>query len=292
MFYENFTASSVDTKPKENENSKNTDESEKSPLLPVDRIESGKPASFFVYHGSDRPFIEAMPDEEHQTVFYADTPEVAATYPWGHFQNSLRLSAQELSEKYPDRSVVVGAKLLHTRDLESTPEGKKMISSYKLYNLNDPEVIEIDERLKKDPEFCGDSERLLSLWESEWDTYKVKKDEVVDYETGPMGSVREYLVSAKNPAVYDFENHTWGDFPDEEHPGEWLTPTRRATTKWLRERWNAWLNTFFEKGHDVILIKRIRDVGSNIDYKTADPHTVIIASPKTKIEVKAFDAKK
>ncbi len=291
MVYENFRVSE-DAKPEENRDFKNIERSEEGPLLSIDQIESGKPASFLVYHGSSRPFIEAVPDEEHKMVFYADTPEVAATYPWGLYQNSFPIAAQKLYEKYPDSSVVIGAKLLHTRDLESTPDGKKMISSHKLYNLNDPEIVKIDERLRTDNEFRADSERLLYLWESEWDSYKVKKNEVVDYENGPMGSVREYLASAKNPIVYDFQNHTWGDFPDEEHLGQWLTPTKRATTEWLRERWNAWLNAFFENGHDVVIVKNIRDVGSNIDYKAADPHTIIAASPKTKIEVKALHTPK
>ena len=257
-------------------------------LVEIDKIEQGKPASFFVYHGSDKPFVKAVPSEKFPAVFYADKPSVAATYPWGKYLNELSETANKLSD---DKDVLIGAKILLTCEINNPIlPGPKMFSSMELrdYHLKEPEVIALQERLEHDSDFRLRAERLLAAWDDIASAHYVKKDEVTNFETGPVGSVREYLVSAKNPVVFDFQGHTWGDIPDETAEGGWLMPTRRATTEQLRVYWNEWINKFFENGYDVVVIKNIRDVGSNIGSISEKPHTTVVVGPNAKVEASAM----
>ncbi|KKT74939.1 MAG: hypothetical protein UW71_C0011G0009 [Parcubacteria group bacterium GW2011_GWB1_44_7] len=261
-------------------------------LIGVDKIEQGKPASFIVYHGSDKPFVTAIPSEKFPTVFYADKPSVASTYPWGKYLNELSETANKLSD---DKDVLIGAKILLTHELNNPVlPGPKPFSSMELrdYHLKEPEVIALQERLEHDRDFRRRAERLLSAWDDISSAYYVKKEEVADFETGPLGSVREYLVSAKNPLIFDFQGHTWGDIPDETVEGGWLKPTRRATTEQLRVYWNEWLNKFFEKGYDIVVIKNIRDIGSNIGSISEKPHTTVVVGKDAKVEVAQLNYKK
>jgi len=214
------------------------------PLTEIDKIEQGKPASFFVYHGSGRPFITAVPSEKFPVVFYADSPEVAATYPWGKYLNELQKKAIELSENI---EVLIAAKILNTEAQKRNPKLEGLASpGYTLVenHFKDPIVIKVMEKLQADPEFRAQAEKVLLSWNMSWNAQTTKEKEVVEYETGPVGSVREYSISAKNPAVFDFEGHTWGDLKDEN--GEWSKPTRSATTEALRNEWGKWVDGFFK----------------------------------------------
>src|SRR3989344_581386 len=252
-------------------------------LIEVDKIEQGKPASFIVYHGSDKPFVTAIPSDKFPVVFYADKPQIAATYPWGKHLNELQQIENKLAD---DTDVLIGAKILLTHKLNNPIlPGPKPFSSMELrdYHLKDPKVIALQERLESDSDFRRRAERLLSAWEDINSAHSVTKEEVTDFETSPLGSVREYLVSTNNPAVFDFNGHTWGDLPGEKD--EWLKPTKWATTEQLREGWNEWINKFFESGHDVVVIKNIRDVGSNISSIPEKPHIMVAIGKNAKVEV-------
>jgi hypothetical protein len=259
---------------------------EELPLKSVENVIEGEPSSFIVYHGSSEPFMTAIPSQEIPVMFYADRPDVAASYPWGKHLNEF---LDELNKDKPSE-FILAYKLLLTDEVKSNPlPAKQTVFSYDYlqpYQMNEPSVAAARERLDSDPEFRLEVEKFIQLREAYYQARGAKRSEVVEFETSPIGSVKEYLVESKNPAVFDFGGRTWGDIPDEENPGRWLVPTRRATTDDLRPLWDKWLNSFFDKGHDVVVIKNIRDVGDHFGETTL-PHTTIAVSAKARVEVKA-----
>ncbi|MDO8620268.1 MAG: hypothetical protein Q7R64_02885, partial [bacterium] len=124
------------------------------------------------------------------------------------------------------------------------------------------------------------------------DIDNTNRTDVTEYETGPLGRVQEYAITSKNPFVFDYGGKTWGtEFPDPDDPeGAWLFPirsaTRRPTTTDIRVYWDKWLSGLFAKGHDAVIIRNIRDVGSNHDG-VMPLHTTIAVDQKAQVEMNA-----
>lgn len=261
------------------------------PLKTVEQIVEGQPASIVVYHGSQKFLTSAVPSEQFPVVFYSDSKEVAASYPFGKYLNQL-LEAKEYliarNPKYSEADLVIGLKLLITEDLKKMNSLGMSFIDFRRFSddsMNKPNILAIKEKMESDPDFKSELERIFNLDQKEWELKRMKKDEVVDYENGPLGSVDEYIVDAQNPAVIDFEGHTWGDMKDEN--GQWTKPGKNATTEQLRQEWNAFIQGFFAKGHDVLIVKNIIDVGAHFVDGQTKPHNVIAVSTKAKVEPKS-----
>ena len=146
---------------------------EELPLMRINDVESGKTSSFLAYHGSDRPFISAIPSEKFPVVFYAETPEIASTYPFGYYRNQLIKTGWDIESnntKYSREDLILGAKLLLTQEQNHSPEWtaipnkKPPIDSRRLneYHMKSPDIITLQEKLENDSDFHRESEKLLS----------------------------------------------------------------------------------------------------------------------------------
>lgn len=271
-----------------------TDNTTESPLVNINEVKEGEPSSFFVYHGTDKPFVEALPSEKFPVVFYANTPEVATTYPFGYYMNQSGERHEALFQEgpYTNAEVTLAMKLLYMEQYYEDPTpGHRGIppAGMFLYDnaFDDSRVIAVQKKLEEDKEFKALAERAVLSWKDINELHGVRKEEAVSFETGPVGSVKQYLIEAENPAVFDFQGHTWGDRQDE--GGVWYSPPKWATAEGLRPLWDEWLQTFFAKGHDVVIIRNIRDVGFNLErYKGAtEPHTIVAVSRNVHVQVNA-----
>ncbi|MDO8620329.1 MAG: hypothetical protein Q7R64_03210, partial [bacterium] len=123
-------------------------------LLKIEEIETGKPASFIAYHGTDKLFVEAKPDNKHAVVFYADTPETAATYPWAHHRNGVSKEFEKVVAEDPE--AFLAARLLHTKEYEAlpsitkkpTPDHSRILPVDEVHS--DQKLLTIQEKLASD----------------------------------------------------------------------------------------------------------------------------------------------